>query len=127
MREIVIPNIDGRIMKMLVQFVYTGQVNMDSASQIVPLIHAADQYSVHGAKEEFVKAAQIFMRKANKHQIVYVIKLIQDALLVDLPHIAKLGFEYIDLHTVDVLESDCLFQIDKNLMVLILPYTPNSF
>lgn len=60
------------------------------------------------------------MQKANKSQIVYVIKLIQDALLVDLPHIAKLGFEYIDLHTIDVLESDCLFQMDSNILKLIL-------
>jgi len=120
MREIVIPNISAHIMRMLIQFIYTGQVNMDSASQIVPLIHAADQYSVRGAKEEFAKAAQIFIQKANKNQIIYVIKLIQDALQVDLPHIAKLGFEYIDVHTVDVLESDCLAAIDKSLMVTIL-------
>jgi hypothetical protein len=32
----------------------------------VPLIHAADQYSVIGAKQEFAKAAYIFLQKANK-------------------------------------------------------------
>jgi len=33
-----------------------------------------------GAKEEFGKAAQDFITKANKNQINHVIKLIQDAL-----------------------------------------------
>lgn len=39
---------------------------------------------------------------------------------MDLPHIAKLGFEYIDLHTVDVLESDNLFEMDASILKLIL-------
>ena len=56
-REILIPNIKSEVMKMLIQFIYTGQVMLDSADQIVPLIHAADQYSVCGAKEEFGRAA----------------------------------------------------------------------
>ena len=79
-REILIPNIEGRIMEMLVQFIYTGQVNLESANVIVPLIQAADQYSVTGAKDEFGKAAQIFIKNANKKQIRHVIKLIHDAL-----------------------------------------------
>ena len=65
-REINIPNIRGDIMKLLIQFIYTGQVNLESASVIVPLIQAADQYSITGAKEEFGKAAQIFIKKANR-------------------------------------------------------------
>ena len=44
-------------MRMLIQFIYTGQVTLESANSIVPLIQAADQYSVTGAKEEFGKAA----------------------------------------------------------------------
>lgn len=44
-------------MKMLIQFLYTGQVNLESANVIVPLIQAADQYSISGAKDEFAKAA----------------------------------------------------------------------
>jgi hypothetical protein len=38
-----------------------------------------------GAKEEFGKAAQIFIQKANSNQIRHVLKLIHDALQVDLP------------------------------------------
>jgi hypothetical protein len=119
-REIQIPNIEANIMQMLVQFIYTGQVQLDSASVIVPLIQAADQYSVLGAKEEFGKAAQIFIKNANKRQISHVLKLIHDALQVDLPQIAKLGFEFIDLHTLEVLESECIFSISKDLFKMIL-------
>ena len=57
MREIMIPNIESHIMKMLITFIYTGQVTLESANTIVPLIKAADQYSINGAKEEFGKAA----------------------------------------------------------------------
>lgn len=39
---------------------------------------------------------------------------------MDLPQIAKLGFEYIDLHTMEVFESDCFFRIDKDLFQMIL-------
>ena len=60
-REIIIPNIEVNVMRMLVQFIYCGQINLDSASVIVPLIQAADQYSIQGAKEEFGKAATIFI------------------------------------------------------------------
>lgn len=41
-KEILIPNIQGHIMKMLIQFIYTGQVDLSSADEIVPLIQAAD-------------------------------------------------------------------------------------
>jgi hypothetical protein len=37
-REIIIPNIEANVMKMLVEFIYTGQVALNSASIIVPLI-----------------------------------------------------------------------------------------
>jgi len=59
-REISIPNIQPKILKCLLQFTYTGYVQIDT-DIIVPLIQAADQYSVFGAKEEFGKAAQTFM------------------------------------------------------------------
>jgi len=49
-----------------------------------------------------------------------VIKLIHDALKVDLPQIAKLGFEYIDMHTLEVFESESIFSVDKDLMSSIL-------
>jgi hypothetical protein len=49
-----------------------------------------------------------------------VLKLIHDALQVDLPQIAKLGFEYIDQNTMEVFESDCFFRIDKDLLKMIL-------
>ena len=39
---------------------------------------------------------------------------------MDLPQIAKLGFEYIDLHTMDVLESESIFLISKDLFKMIL-------
>jgi len=104
-REIIIPNISCSTMKLLIQFIYTGQVHLENANVIVPLIQAADQYSVMGAKEEFGKAAQDFITKASKNQINHVIKLIQDALQVDLPLIVKLGFDYIDQHTTEVFES----------------------
>lgn len=42
MREIIIPNIEAHIMKMLITFIYTGQVSLESANAIVPLIKAAD-------------------------------------------------------------------------------------
>jgi|TARA_B110000285_G_C14779049_1_gene447613 hypothetical protein len=84
------------------------------------LIQAADQYSVIGAKEEFGKAAQDFITKANKNQINHVIKLIQDALQVDLPQIVKLGFDYIDQHTTEVFESQSIFEINKELLTIIL-------
>lgn len=37
-----------------------------------------------------------------------------------MPQIAKLGFEYIDLHTLEVFESDCIFSISKDLFKMIL-------
>jgi hypothetical protein len=55
-REVTIPNIQPKILKCLLQFIYTGYVQIDT-DIIVPLIQAADQYSVQGAKEEFGKAA----------------------------------------------------------------------
>ena len=49
-----------------------------------------------------------------------MLKLLRDALQVELPAIAALGFEYIDVHTMEVLESDNLFEIDRELMSIIL-------
>ena len=49
-----------------------------------------------------------------------MLKLIHDALQVDLPQIAKLGFEYIDQNTMEVFESECFFRIDKDLFRMIL-------
>ncbi len=46
--------------------------------------------------------------------------MIQDALQVDLPQIVRLGFQFIDLNTLDFLESEWIFMIDKNLMSMIL-------
>lgn len=48
--------------------------------------------------------------------IKYVLKLLKDALQVNLPSIAALGFEYIDLYTMEVFESEYLFEIDCELM-----------
>ena len=41
-REVAIPNIEADIMRMLIGFIYTGRVELKSANEIVPLIHAAD-------------------------------------------------------------------------------------
>lgn len=41
-REVKIPNIEADIMRMLIGFIYTGKVELSSAKEIVPLIHAAD-------------------------------------------------------------------------------------
>ena len=41
-REIKIPNIEPNIMRQLIEFIYTGQLKLTSANQIVPLIYAAD-------------------------------------------------------------------------------------
>ena len=37
-REIIIPNIETYIMQLLIQFIYTGEVQLESANVIVPLI-----------------------------------------------------------------------------------------
>ena len=103
-------------MRMLIGFIYTGKVELASPNDIVPLIHAADQYGIRGAQDEFAKAAQTFIINADKTQIKFVIKLLKDAQNVNLPEIAALGFEYIDMHTMDVLESENLFEIDADLM-----------
>ena len=62
----------------------------------------------------------MFIKNADKKQIRHVLKLIHDALQVDLPQIAKLGFEYIDMHTLEVLESESIFSIGKDLFKMIL-------
>lgn len=49
-----------------------------------------------------------------------MLKLLKDALQVNLPKIAALGFAYIDLHTMEVLESDFIFGVDAELMQLIM-------
>lgn len=54
---------------------------------IVPLIQAADQYSVVGASEEFMKASQFFMQKAthtDQKSLTLVLKLLYDSYLADI-------------------------------------------
>jgi hypothetical protein len=63
-RELTIPNIEPCILRSLLQFMYTGSVELDT-DKIVPIIKAADQYCVLGAKGEFEKAAMTFMQKAD--------------------------------------------------------------
>ena len=46
--------------------------------------------------------------------------MIQDALQVDLPQIVRLGFQFIDLNTLDFLDSEWIFMIDRSLMSMIL-------
>ena len=121
-REISIPNIQPKILKSLLQFIYTGYVQIDTEN-IVPLIQAADQYEVIGAKEEFGKAAQTFMQKATHTDpkcIAQVLKLLYDAYLVDMTEILRMCLEFIDQHTVEVLESESMLSLHKDLMILIL-------
>lgn len=121
-REVPIPNIQPRIMKCLLHFIYTGSVIIDTEI-LVPLIQAADQYGVAGAKEEFGKAAQTFMQKATHTDprcIAQVLKLLYDSHLVDLPEILRMCLEFIDQHTVEVLESESMLSLHRDLMVLIL-------
>jgi hypothetical protein len=59
-RELTIPNIKPHILRSLLQFMYTGCVQLD-IDKIVPIIKAADQYCIMGAGEEFEKAAMSFM------------------------------------------------------------------
>ncbi len=87
------------------------------------MIQAADQYSVFGAKEEFGKAAQTFMQKATHTDprcIAQVLKLLYDAYLVDMSEILRMCLEFIDQHTVEVLESESMLSLHKDLMILIL-------
>lgn len=55
-RELKIPNIEPKIMKALLTFIYTGNVNVE-IEEIVSIIRAVDQYCIRGAREEFEKAA----------------------------------------------------------------------
>ncbi|CDW80411.1 btb poz domain-containing protein 2 [Stylonychia lemnae] len=121
-REITIPNIQPKIFKCLMTFIYTGFVQIDT-DILVPLIQAADQYSVRGAKEEFGRAAQSFMQKATHTDprcITQVLKLFYDSYVVDIPEILKMCLEFIDQHTVEVLESEAIIGLHKELMGLIL-------
>ena len=80
-RELTIPNIEPDIMKALLQFIYTGNVNVE-VDIIVSIIKAVDQYCIRGAREEFEKAALYYIDQASgmsETQIEYVLKLMQDA------------------------------------------------
>lgn len=63
-RELTIPNIEPSIMKALLTFIYTGNVNVE-VEQIVSIIKAVDQYCVRGAREEFEKAALHYIDQAS--------------------------------------------------------------
>jgi BTB And C-terminal Kelch len=52
--------------------------------------------------------------------IAQVLKLLYDAYLVDLPEILKMCLEFIDQHTIEVLESESMLSLHKDLMILIL-------
>mmetsp|Transcript_1406 Transcript_1406/g.1410 ORF Transcript_1406/g.1410 Transcript_1406/m.1410 type:complete len:86 (+) Transcript_1406:337-594(+) len=85
-------------MKSLLEFMYKGTVSIDT-DILVPLIQAADQYSIVGAKEEFGKASQIFMEKAthtDRKYISQVLKLFYDSYVADLDEILKMCLEFID-------------------------------
>ena len=120
-REVPIPNIQPRVLKALLQFVYTGKVQIDT-DIVVPLIQAADQYNVKGAKEEFGKAAEAFMVKADTSSasISQVLRLLCDSHAASIAEIMQMSLNFIDTHTLDVLESDSLLSLPKELMVLVL-------
>ena len=68
-------------MKALLQFIYTGNVNVE-VDKIVSIIKAVDQYCIRGAREEFEKAALYYIDQAtgmSEKQIDYVLRLMQDA------------------------------------------------
>jgi hypothetical protein len=63
------------------------------------------------------------MSKATHHDpkcISQVLKLLYDAYLVDLPEILRMCLEFIDQHTIEVLESESMLSLHKDLMILIV-------
>lgn len=80
-RELTIPNIEPDIMRALLTFIYTGNVNVE-VEKIVSIIKAVDQYCIRGAREEFEKAALYYIDQAtgmSEKQIEYVLRLMQDS------------------------------------------------
>ena len=49
-----------------------------------------------------------------------MLKLLYDAYTVDIAEIMKMCLEFIDQHTIEVLESEAILSLHKELMVLIL-------
>jgi len=49
-----------------------------------------------------------------------VLKLLYDSFVVDIPEILKMCLEFIDQHTIEVLESEAILGLHKDLMALIL-------
>ena len=52
--------------------------------------------------------------------ITQVLKLLYDSFVVEIPEILKMCLEFIDQHTVEVLESEAVLGLHKDLMELIL-------
>jgi hypothetical protein len=73
----VIPDVDPAIMKSLLQFIYTGKVQV-CIHKIVSMIKLVDYYCVKGAHEEFEKAALHYIEQASnssEQHIEYVLLL----------------------------------------------------
>lgn len=52
--------------------------------------------------------------------LTQVLKLLYDSYIVDIPEIQKMCLEFIDQHTVEILESEAVLGLHKELMALIL-------
>jgi len=122
-RELEIPNIEPRVMKSIVRFIYTGKVQVD-IDNAVDIIKAVDQYCIKGAREEFERAAFHYIEKATETEVSveFILRVMFDAAFVsgDVESLLAATLNFIDNHTPYFFMSNSFFDLNLELLVLIM-------
>jgi len=111
-REVKLSGVESSTIRSLFRYIYTGSLDI-SLDDIVPLMKAADQYCVTGAKEDIWTAAKSIVEDADcsEDAIAQILSILAEAFEMDLGDLVGLCMDYVDVNTQEVMESKAFLEL----------------
>lgn len=111
-REVKLSGIDGRTIRSLFRYIYTGCLEL-AVGEIVSVMKAADQFCVTGAKEDIWVAVKSVIEDADcsESSIEQILLILTEAYESDLVELVELCMDYVDINTQEVLESKAFCEL----------------
>lgn len=111
-KEVKITGIDSQTFKSLLEFIYTGSVDL-TIYNIVPLLEAAQKYLVDEAVREFVYAAKelIDQTDCSMNSMEQITRILVDSYNLRIEEVQEMCLCYIDQNTEDFLNSEVFLQL----------------
>jgi len=120
-KEVKVTGIDSQTFKSLLEFIYTGSVDL-TIYNIVPLLEAAQKYLVDEAVREFVYAAKelIDQTDCSMNSMEQITRILVESYNLRIEEVQEMCLCYIDQNTEDFLNSEVFLQLPGEIVQLVL-------